>query len=96
MPKKKEYAVTRVPSDDWDNLIETVTLDGLYSEEIKGEIESALKNMQDFSEPRILITVKGDVASATIFPNEESARRKFEKEKAINQKVFFVKGKYHT
>jgi hypothetical protein len=97
MPKKKNYVVTRVPSDDWNNLMETVTLDGSFPEEIKGEIESALENMEDFSEPWIMIKVKDGMASANIFPNEELARAQVEKEKGeTHQQVFLVKGQFHN
>ena len=30
MAKKNDYSVTRVPTDDWNNIMETVTLDGSY------------------------------------------------------------------
>ncbi|GEM_PF-5209161 len=38
MPKKTDFTVTRIPSDDWNNLMETVALDGTYSEEIKNDV----------------------------------------------------------
>lgn len=96
MAKKTEYTVTRVPVNDWDNLMETVTLDGSYSEEIKNEIESALENMEDFSEPWVVVTIKGGKAMAKIFPNEQTARKYVgnSKAKLPDQQVFCVKGQY--
>mgnify|MGYP003407043154 CR=1 FL=1 len=96
MPKKTDYCVTRVPSHDWDNLMETVTLDGTYSEEIKSDVWSALENMEDFSEPWIVIKIKNGEAEAKTFPNETSARKKVEgsKRKSLNQQFFCVKGQY--
>jgi hypothetical protein len=38
MPKKTDYTVIRVPDNDWNNIMETVTLDGSYSDEIKDEV----------------------------------------------------------
>ncbi len=96
MAKKTEYTVTRVPVNDWDNLMETVALDGSYSEEIKTEIESALENMEDFSEPWVVVTIKDGKATAKIFTNEQSARKYFgnSKAKLPGQQVFCVKGQY--
>lgn len=96
MASKKSYTVTRVPSNDWDNLMETVSLDGSYSEEIKGEVWSALENTEDFSEPWVVIKIKGDQATAKIYPNEQSARKQVEKSKgkSSHEQVFCVKGQY--
>ena len=48
MPKKIDYSVTRFPSDDWNNIMETVTLDGSYSEDIKNDVRTAVENMEVF------------------------------------------------
>ena len=81
MASKKSYTVTRVPSNDWDNLMETVSLDSSYSEEIKGEVWSALENMEDFSEPWVVVKIKNGNAIAKIFRDEQSARKQVEKSK---------------
>jgi hypothetical protein len=96
MAKKTKYTVTRVPANDWDNLMETVSLDGSYSEEIKDEIESALENMEDFSEPWVVVTLKEGKAAAKIFPNEQFARKFVGNSngKLSGQQVFCVKGQY--
>lgn len=96
MASKKSYTVTRVPSNDWDNLMETVSLDGSYSEEIKGEVWSAIENIQDFSKPWVVVHIKDGKAPARIFPNEKSARKQAEnaKRKSSNEHLFCVQGKY--
>lgn len=48
MTHRKSYDIIRIPSNDWDNLAETVSLDESYSEEIKSEIWSALENVKFF------------------------------------------------
>ena len=98
MAKKTEFTVTRVPVNDWDNLMETVALDGSYSEEIKTEVESALENMEDFSEPWVVIKIKNGKAIAKIFPNEKLARQLVEnsKRKSSDEQWFCVKGIFVT
>lgn len=66
MAKMNDYSVTRVPTDDWNNIMETVTLDGSYSEEIKDEVWTAVENMEDFSNPWVFIKIKDGKASAKI------------------------------
>jgi hypothetical protein len=51
MSRKVDYSVTRVPSNNWNNIMETVSLDGSYSDEIKDEVWTAIENMEDFSNP---------------------------------------------
>jgi hypothetical protein len=51
MSKRINYSVTRVPSNDWNSIMETVSLDSSYSDEIKEEVWSAIENMEDFSYP---------------------------------------------
>lgn len=98
MAKKNNYSVTRVPTSDWDNIMETVTLDGGYSEEIKNEILSAVENMEDFSNPWVVINIKDGKANAKIFGKEESARKYFEnvKRKSPTQQLFCVQGQYQS
>lgn len=98
MAKKNDYSVTRIPTDDWDNIMETVTLDGSYSEEIKNEVWTAVENMEDFSNPWVVIKVENGKASAKIYGREESARKYVEKmkKKAQSEQVFCVKGQYQS
>ena len=98
MAKKNDYSVTRVPTDDWNNIMETVTLDGSYSEEIKDEVWTAVENMEDFSNPWVVIKIKDGKASAKIFGMEEYARNYVEKikRKAQSEQVFCVKGLYQS
>lgn len=81
MSLNKGYSVTRVPDNDWNNLMETVTLDGSYSEQIKNEVWSALERMEDFSNPWVVIIVKSDRMVAEIFHDEKQARKHVEKVK---------------
>ena len=96
MAKKTEYTVTRVPVNDWDNLMETVTLDGSYSEEIKTEVKSALENMEDFSEPWVVVKIQNGRATAKIFSDEKSARKLAGNSNGrfSNEQVFCIKGQY--
>ena len=96
MAKKTKYTVTRVPDNDWNNIMETVTLDGSYSEEIKDEVWTAVENMEDFSNPWVVVTLKDGRTTAKIFPNEKSARKYVgsSKGKLPVEQVFCVKGQY--
>lgn len=98
MAGKKYYSVTRVPSDDWDNIMETVTLDGSYSEEIKDEVWTAIENMEDFSLPWVVVKVENGKASVRIFSNEEAARKYTKKlsGKSSQKQVFCTKGQYQS
>ena len=98
MAKKNDYSVTRVPTDDWNNIMETVTLDGSYSEEIKKEVWTAVENMEDFSNPWVVVKIKDGKVSAKIFGMEEYARKYVEKmkKKLQNEQMFCVKGQYQS
>ena len=62
--------MTRVASNDWDNLMETVTLYRSYSEEIKNEVWIAIENMEDFSNPWVVVKIRDGKASAKVFTNK--------------------------
>jgi|SRR5215216_3568666 len=99
MPKKISYSMARVPDDDWENLMDTVTLDGSYSEEISNQVWSALENMEYFSNPWVIIKIKNDRVTAKIFSNQESAQKYAETVKnklSANEKIFCVKGQYKS
>jgi len=99
MSKKKDYSVTRVPSHDWDNIMETVTLDGSYSEEIKNEVWAAIENMEDFSTPWIVVKIVNEKASARIFGDKGVAQRYMEaskKKSKGNGKYFCIKATYQS
>ena len=96
MPRKTDYSVTRVPTNDWDNLMETVTLDGSYSEEIKNEVWTALEHMQDYSNPWIVVEIANGKLTANIYSNEKSARRRVARvnNPSPNAQILCVEGKY--
>jgi hypothetical protein len=94
MGKKTEYSVTRIPDDDWNNLMETITLDGSYSEEIKNEVWTALEHTKDFSEPWVVVTIKSGKETAKIFNKDKPARKYAEmtRRKSQGDLLFCVKG----
>jgi hypothetical protein len=99
MPRKIDYSVTRVPSNDWDNLMETVTLDGSYSEEIKNEVWTAIENMEDFSNPWVIVKIRDETASAKIFNNKDVAIKYLEhlrKRAKGNEQYFCIKATYQS
>ena len=98
MPRRIDYSVTRVPTKDWDNIMETVTLDGSYSQEIKDEIWTAIGNIEDFSYPWVVVIIKEGMSTARIYSNEETARKQFErlKRQSSDAQLFFVKGEYKS
>ena len=98
MVDKVNFSVTLVPSNDWDNIMETVTLDGAYSEEIKNEVWSAIEKMEDFSKPWIIIRIKEEKASAEIFPNEQIAREYFQniQKESADEQLFCIPGQYQS
>lgn len=99
MPRKTVYSVTRVPSDDWNNIMETVTLDGSYSEQIKNEIWTALENMEDFSNPWVAIKIQNGKATAKIFGDKDLAHKYIEnlkKKSNKNEQYFCIKATYQS
>ena len=62
MTRRKSYDIIRIPSNDWNNIAETVSLDGSYSEEIKNEIWSALENVRSLSDPWVVLQIKDGVS----------------------------------
>jgi len=94
---KSKYSVARAPSNDWDNIMETVTLDGSYSEQIKNEIWTAVENIQFYSYPWVVVKISKGKSSAKIFSNKETAQKYFSKEQKKlnpNEQVFCVQGQY--
>lgn len=98
MARKNDYSVTRVPTNDWDNIMEIVTLDGSYSEEIKNEVWNAIENMEDFSNPWVVIKIKDGKANAKLFSKKESAYKYVEsiKKKTSSEQLFCVQGRYQS
>jgi mitochondrial fission protein ELM1 len=78
MKPRKEYTVTKLPSSDWNNVTETLSLDGSsgnISREIRNEIWNAFKNMEDFSYPWVVVVVENGNPKAHIFRDEETAQK---------------------
>jgi hypothetical protein len=94
---KTSFTVARVPDNDWNNLLETVTLDGSYSEQIKDEVWTAVENIRFYSNPWIVVKISKRKSSAKIFSNKEAAQRYFFKEQKKlkpNEQAFCVQGQY--
>jgi hypothetical protein len=99
MPRKIDYSVTRVPSNDWNNIMETVSLDGSYSEEIKNEVRTAIENMEDFSSPWVVMKIRDGKASARIFGEKDTAHRYIENSKRrskASDQYFCIKATYQS
>lgn len=99
MPRKIDYSVTRVPSNDWNNIMETVSLDGSYSDEIKDEVWTAIENMEDFSNPWVVVKIREGQASARIFGSKEVALKYMEnskKKSRENEQYFCTKANYQS
>jgi len=99
MPRKIDYTVTRVPSDDWNNIMETVSLDGSYSDEIKDEVWTAMENMEEFSNPWVVVKIRNGKASARIFGDKDMAQKYLEKSKKSlkgNEQYFCIKAIYQN
>lgn len=94
---KTSYTVARLPDNDWDNLLETVTLDGSYSDEIKDEVWAAVENVQFYSNPWVVVKIGDGKSSAKIFRDQETAQKYFLKEQKKlkrNEQIFCVQGQY--
>jgi hypothetical protein len=99
MSRKADYSVTRVPSNDWNNIMETVSLDGSYSHQIKDEVWAAIENMEDFSNPWVVVKIKDGRGSAKIFGDKDVAQRYMEKSKKsskANEEYFCIKATYQS
>jgi hypothetical protein len=99
MPRKTDYSVTRIPSHDWNNIMETVTLDGSYSEEIKNDVWAAVENIEDFSNPWVVVKIGNGKASARIFGDKDVAQIYMENSKRRskgNEQYFCVKASYQS
>ena len=94
---KTSYTVARVPDNDWDNLLETVTLDGSYSEQIKNEVWTAVENIQFYSNPWVVVKIGYGKSSAKIFSVQGTAQKYFLKEQKKlkpNEQILCVQGQY--
>ncbi len=99
MARKVDYSVTRVPSHDWNNIMETVTLDGSYSEEIKNEVWTAVEHMEDFSTPWVVVNIRDGKASARVFGDKNVAQRYVEnlkKKSKRGEQYFCIKATYQS
>lgn len=95
--RKKSYTVVRIPDNDWENLMETVTLDGSYSEEIKNEVWTAVENVQFYSSPWVVIRISEGKSNAKIFSNKDFAQEYLvEEQKKLkpNQQLYCIQGQY--
>ena len=54
--------------------METVSLDGSYSDEIREEIWTAIENMEDFSYPLLVVKIANGKATAKMFNNKHTAQ----------------------
>lgn len=71
---KKKYDIIRIPSDDWETIMETVTLDGSYSEEIKKDIWKAIENVEFITDAWVVVTIdESKNTRAFIFSSEKTA-----------------------
>jgi diadenosine tetraphosphate (Ap4A) HIT family hydrolase len=94
---KTSHTVVRVPDNDWNNLMETVTLDGSYSEQIKNEVWTAMENIRDYSYPWVVVKISEGKSSAKIFRDKEDAQKYFLKEKKKlkrDEQIFYMRGYY--
>jgi hypothetical protein len=83
MSPQKKYDIIRIPSKDWNNIAETVSLDGSYSEEIKNEIWTALEHIEFLLEIWIVLQMaNGAVVKADILRDKESAEIYAERQRA--------------
>lgn len=99
MSPKIEYSVTRVPWNDWNNIMETVSLDGSYSEEIKNEVWTAIENMEDFSDPWVVVAIHDGPMIAKIFNKEETARKyikRIKKRLPKNSQILCLRAEYQS
>lgn len=99
MLRKVDYSVTRVPSNDWNNIMETVSLDGSYLDEIKEEVWTAIENMEDFSNPWVVMKILNGKTDAKIFGDKDAAQKYIEKSKKRseeNEQYLLVKASYHS
>lgn len=98
MTHRKSYDIIRIPSNDWDNLAETVSLDESYSEEIKSEIWSALENVNFLSDPWVVVQITdGLFAKANLLANKEAAQKfakRIKKNLPSNVQVLCVRARY--
>ena len=76
MAPRKNYDIIRIPSNDWELLAETVSLDGNYSEELKSEIWKALENIRFLPDPWVVVQVtEGNSAKAYLFADKKTAQK---------------------
>lgn len=98
MTSRKNYDIIRIPSDDWDNIAETVSLDGSYSEEIKNEIWSALENIRFLPDPWVVVQITvGTPPKAYLLADKEEAQKfaeKIKKKVPHNTSVLSIRARY--
>ncbi|MCG3146004.1 MAG: hypothetical protein HONDAALG_03800 [Gammaproteobacteria bacterium] len=76
MTSRREYDIIRIPSNDWELISETVSLDGSYPEELKGEIWKALDNIRFLPDPWVVVQItEGNSPKAYLFADEKAAEK---------------------
>lgn len=95
---KKKYDLVSVPSDGWDSIMETVTLDKSYSQEIRDEIWGAIEKIEFLSFPWIALVIKdGKPKKVLLFNKEERAliyAEKAQKKLSKNTQIFCIQTAY--
>ena len=98
MSPRKSYDLIRIPSDDWDNIAETLSLDGSNSEEIKNEIWSALENVRFLPDPWVVVQITaGTSPKAHLLRDKEAAQKfaeKIRKRVSSNTLVLSIRARY--
>jgi len=98
MKPQKSYDIIRIPSDDWNNLAETLSLDGSYSEQIKNEVWSALEHIRFLSDPWVVVQItEGTPVKANLLADKEMAQKfaaKIKKKLPPDAHVLCIKAKY--
>jgi len=77
--------------------METVSLDGGYSDEIKEEVWTAIENMEDFSHPWVVVKIVNGKTSARIFGEKNAAIRHMEtskKRSKVGGQYLCIRAKY--
>jgi len=95
---KKKYDLVSITSNGWDSIMETVTLDKSYSQEIRDEIWGAIETVEFLPFPWITLEIKdGKPKKALLFQDEKAALKYAEKaQKKLSEKtqIFCIKTKY--
>jgi len=100
MTSRKSYDIIRIPSNDWNVIAETVSLDENYSEEIDNEVWNALENVRFLPDPWVLVQITDGISTkADLLADRKTAEKYTKKIKgnlSSTTQIYCIRARYRN